>query len=158
MRYLTIKRLLDTASGHNHDGVNSRELATVSALKKVLIIPVEDLAANGDISARVSFKCPTGQAITITKASIISQGSPAGIDDSNTCVIAIFNGSDTVVTKTYNTSTAFPSSGTVESLGTISDTYKTVAADGLIKFSVTNGTTANTPLFAIQIEYTVASA
>jgi len=116
-----------------------------------IVYQVEDLAANGDISARPLFVCPAGFTFTLSSINIIAQGSAAGIDDTNTCVVAALNGTNTIVTKTYNASVAFPTDGTAGNLGTLHATYKVLEAGDILKFSITNGSTANPPAFIIQV-------
>jgi len=117
---------------------------------------VEDLAANADITTRPIFICPVGLAVTFSKIEILSQGSPAGIDDSNTCVITMLNGTNAIVAKTYNTATAFPASGASGDLGSLSATYKVFAAGDKLILTLVNGTNANPSSFMIQATYTVA--
>lgn len=112
---------------------------------------VEDLAADGDIAARSLFVCPTGFKFTLSSVAIISQGSAAGIADGHTCAIAVLNGTDSIVSKTYKTDPAFPADGTADDLGALNDTHKVLDADDVLKFSVTNGTNANPPAFILQI-------
>ena len=117
-----------------------------------IVYQVEDLAAAADIAARPIFVCPTGFQFTISSISILSQGTPAGIDNSNTCIIVVANGTNAIVTKTYNAETAFPADGTAGDLGALSGTYKIITAGEMIKFSITNGgTTSDPPAFILQI-------
>ena len=159
---LDLRRHLQDAfnvtTGHDHDGVNSASVSVNIVSPHVQYFQIEDLAANGDIAARALLECPTGYAITLTSAKIISQGSPTGIDDSNTSVFLLANGSNAIVSKTFNTTVTFPAANTTVSLGTLSATYKVMAAGDLLKFSLTNGTTADTPLCSIQIGYTMVAA
>lgn len=133
------------------------KLAT-TAKTQVLCYQVEDLAAGADIANRVIFFAPTGIDVTVISASIIAQGSAAGIDDSNKCTIALTDGTNTIVTAEYDANPAFPSAATVTSLGTPDVTYKVLAAGEKLYLSVTNGTTANPPAFMLEIVYTVADA
>ena len=112
---------------------------------------VEDLAAGADIVARVLASVPAGYEMTILQADIIPRGDDAGIDASNTCVIALSNGSNAIVTKAYNGTTTFPDQDAVGNLGALSATYQKIAAAGTLKLSVTNGATANPPAFDIQL-------
>ena len=129
-----------------------------TANTRVVSYQVEDLDADADIADRAIFEVPTGVVATITKANIISQGTPAGIDDSNTCVITLKNGANTLVTKTYNTGTAFPANNTSASLGSIDGDHEDIAAGGKLLINVTNGSTADPPAFMLQVEYTLADA
>jgi hypothetical protein len=140
------------------DGVTETMKQLNNASKRVSVYQVEDLAAGGDIATRAIMIVPTGKKATITDVKVISQGTAAGIDDSNTCVIAVTSNTDSIVSKTYNTSVTFPADGAAESLGSLNATNKVMAAGKYLKFAVTNGATANTPLFALQVEYTYEDA
>lgn len=151
--YFTKKGRLHTLlNNHNHNGVNS------AAVKRVHTYQIEDLAAGADIVARPILAVPTGMSATLVSASIISQGAPAGIDDANTCVIVLTDGTNTIVTKTYNTGTAFPASGASGDLGTLDATHKILTAGEKLCLAVTNGATANTPAFMLQLVYTLSDA
>lgn len=134
--------------GHNHNGINSAPMP-----HRLQYVQVEDLDADGDIANRVLLVCPTGYQITLSGITIISQGTAAGIDAGNTCVVALTNDSDAVVSKTYNNTVPFPDAGASASLGTLTNT--TIAAGSVLKLSVTNGTTANPPMFGLQIAYSI---
>lgn len=146
------------ASGHDHDGVNSKEIAGTTASKKIFTYKVEDLAAGADITTRAILEMPTGIDGTITKASIISNGTPADIDDSNTCVVQLLNGTNSIVSKTYDADPVFPAENVSDDLGTLSATYKVLNAGDMLHLVVTNGRTADPPAFIVQVEYTVATA
>lgn len=128
----------------------------VSAKTQIISYQVEDLAAGVDIANRVIFSTPTGIDVTLVSASIIPQGDDAGIDDTNTCVIKLSDGTNTIVEKTYNTGTAFPNAGAEGSLGTLAADYKGLAQGEKLYLSVTNGTLANPPAFMLQVVYTIA--
>lgn len=125
----------------------STTLATVPN-KKQVIEPIQyqvtALAAGGDITA-TAFYMPL-KITEVEGLGILTQGTPAGIDDSNTAVITIKNGSNTVVTKTYNAATQPPTSG-YESLGTLANNDLT--ASKFLTYEITQGTTANLPPFMI---------
>lgn len=134
------------------------EKLTAIANTRVFSYQVEDLAANADITTRAIFECPAGCTVTITSASIISQGTAAGIDDSNTCVVEILNGTNSIASVEYDADPAFPAENATGSLGNLSETYKVLAAGEKLHLVVTNGTTANPPKFMLQVVYTVATA
>jgi len=115
-----------------------------------IVYQVEDLAADSDIAARALFVCPTGYTFTLSSAKIIAQGNSDGIDAGNTCAITVSNGTNAIVTKTYNNVTTFPD-GAVGDLGTLNGTYKVLAAGEILKFSITDGSTANPPAMILQI-------
>ena len=141
------------------DGIWTLSKLAEEARTHILQIPVEDLGAGEDIAQRFVFEAPTGFDVTLVSANILSQGTPAGIDDSNTCVVLLEDGSSNEIVKsTYNASNAFPSAGVSTSLGTISSTYGVLTAGEKLLLSVTNGASANPPRFVIQIVYTMAAA
>lgn len=131
--------------------VTAAEALLASSLSQVLSFQIDALTAGTDISGKVLAAMPTGYSFEILSADVIANGSSAGIDATNTCVIAVKNGSDTVVTKTYNNTVTFPADNAVDNLGAISATYKTVAAGAKLSIAVANGTTAATPKFMLQI-------
>lgn len=116
-----------------------------------IVYQVIDLAAGADVTSTGLFVCPTGFTFTISSIDIISQGTAAGIDDSNTCVISVLNGINAIVTKTYNAATTFPADGTSDNLGALDETHKVITAGQIIKYTITNGATADSPAFIIQI-------
>lgn len=120
-------------------------------VKHFAYVAVEDLAADGDIAARPIFALPNGG--EIIRAGILSQGSPTGIDDSNTCVVALQDGSgNAIVSTTYDSSNAFPD-GAYEDLGSLTAANALLAAGEHVELSVTNGTSADTPAFVLVLEY-----
>ena len=131
--------------------VTAAEALLASSLAQVMSFEIAALTAGSDIASRVLAAMPTGYSFEILSADVIANGSSSGIDAANTCVIAVKNGSDTVVTKTYNDTVTFPADNAVDNLGAISATYKTVAAGAKLSIAVANGTTAATPKFMLQI-------
>jgi len=121
------------------DGVGRRWVGTFE---------IPNLAAGASLTDHVFFG--SYYASTMTRIGILTHGSPAGIDDSNTVVILIENSADaSVVSKTYNLATQPPSSG-FEDLGALSVTAFT--SNDYLKVTVTQGTTADMPAFAIVLE------
>jgi hypothetical protein len=140
------------------DGIWTLSKLASEARTHILQIPVEDLGADEDITDRFVFETPADFNVTLVSANILSQGNPAGIDDSNTCVVLLEDGSSNEIVKsTYDTNNAFPSAGVAASLGTISPTHGILTAGEKLLLSVTNGATANPPRFVIQIVYTMAA-
>ena len=112
-------------------------------------VRIEDLSAGSDISNRPIFVNP--KAVTLNSIGILTEGAPAGIDDSNTVVIAIKDdAANSIVSKTYNTGTQPPDTD-YEDLGTLLN--QSLSAGEHVTLSVTQGTTANMPAFSIVIEY-----
>lgn len=135
--------------------VTLAKLAT-TAKTKILSYQIEDLGAGADITNRVIFVAPAGIDVTLVNASIIPQGTAAGVDDGNTSVIALTDGTNTIVSVTYDADPGFPAAGTIANLGALDPTYKVLSAGEKLVLSITNGATANIPALMLQITYTVA--
>lgn len=141
------------------DGIFTLAKLADTAKTRILMYQIENLSAGADISARTIFAAPTGLDVTLTSVDIIPQDSSAGIDDSNTCVIDIADGAgNSIVSKTYNTSTPLPGAGIVGNLGALNATYKVLSAGEKLTFAVTNGSTANPPAMMLQVTYTITEA
>lgn len=140
------------------DGIWTRAKLATGVLTYILSYQVEDLAAGADIADRVIFEAPTGIDVTLVSANIIPQGNAAGIDDSNTCVIKLSDGTNTIVEATYDASPGFPAAAAATSLGTLDEDYLGLAAGEKLYLSVTNGATANPPGFMLQVVYSIADA
>lgn len=94
------------------------------------------------------FAVPSGKNLVITSIKVISLGTPEGIDDGNTSVIAIKYGTTTVSTKTFNTGTAFPAAKAVDTM-TISSGI--IPENSVLFATLTNGATAKTPAMKLQV-------
>ena len=141
------------------DGIWTIDKLAEDARTNILMVQVEGLDAGDDIASRPVFEVPTGYKATIVSAYILSQGTATGIDDSNTCVVALGRGSDGAFASiTYKNSPAFPASGVSGDMGTIVEDYKELVAGEKIVLSVTNGSTAKPPMFAVRIVYTLEKA
>ena len=118
---------------------------------KEAFIAIENLAANAGIAARPVFMSKL--AAVISEIGILTQGTPAGIDDSNTAVIAITDAAgNSIVSKTYNTLVQ-PPDAAYASLGTVSATHGVLTAGEVVKIAVTQGTAADLPAFYLYIRY-----
>ena len=140
------------------DGFATLAKLAATAKTQVLSFAVEDLAAGADITARAILEVPAGFAYTLTGASIISNGTAAGIDAGNTCVVALTDGTNTICTVTYDNATPFPAENASGSMGALDGTHKVMAAGEKLTLAVTNGATANPPAFRVQVTYTLADA
>lgn len=130
--------------GHEADGTNKS--TNVGVQGGTLEIP--NLAAGSDLTSHTFYA--SFYAWTMTRIGILTHGSPTGIDDSNTVVITVVNElAQTLITKTYNLATQPPSSAFAD-LGTLAVTA--FNASGYLKITVTQGTTADMPAFAIVLE------
>lgn len=140
------------------DGIWNLAKMAATAKYQTLSYNVEDLAAGVDITDRPIYFVPANLTSTLISADIIPLGNPAGIDDSNKCTILLTDGTNTIVSKEFDSSPAFPSAGVVTNLGTLDTTHKILAAGEKLTLSVTNGTTANPPAFVLQLTYVLADA
>ena len=111
---------------------------------------IENLAAGGDISARAEFINPT--ACTLVSAGIELHGATAGIDGSNTAVVAVADlAGNSIVSKTYGATP--PEDNKLNDLGTLSSTHKVLTANEAVTLAVTQGTTADLPSFDLVLTY-----
>lgn len=141
------------------DGIWNLAKLAAEARTHILTIPVEALSAGTDITDRVVFEVPSGFAANVISATLISQGTAAGVDDSNKCVILLEDASsNALVTKEFDADPAYPAAGTSVSLGTIDTDYDDLAAGGKLLLSITNGTTAAPPQSIIQVVYSLSAA
>lgn len=139
----------EKAAGTNEATVRTR--LAPECKEETFTYQVEDLAAGADISARPIFSLPKGG--IITSVFIMGAASGAGIDNSNTSVWTILAGSDTIVTYTFNATNTFPAASTPTSLGALNATHRVLTAEEVVKLTLTNGSTADTPLTQVRIRY-----
>jgi len=119
-------------------------------LIKSIIHPVENLSAGADIAAR-AVHC-FDQDAWIVSARVVNQASaPAGIDASNTCVVALANTAGAVASETFDATPAFPAANTVASLGAITNPH--CPKGDVLLLSVTNGATADPGPFLVEVDY-----
>lgn len=122
------------------------------AAKNVMNFQIPDLAAGADITGRSLFQVPDGFVFEVESAWIVPHGDDAGIDANNTSVLTLKNGSNTVVSETFDGTTLWPNDEVFYNLGTLDTTYTTVDELAKVSLAVTNGTTANLPQFDVQVE------
>ncbi len=117
---------------------------------KTITHSVEDLAAGADIAARAMHAFASSA--WITAARVVNQATAAaGIDDSNTCVITLKIGAQTVVAETFDSTTTFPDANEQQSLGAVSNTHAAKADE--ITLTVTSGATADPGPFLVEVDY-----
>ncbi len=148
-----------TGAGNSYVGVVQDVIATneiilrIDALRgriKTVTHAVEDLAANADIAAR-SIHAFESEG-WIVAARVVNQATAAvGIDNSNTCVVALTKAGQTVVTKTFDSTSVFPAANTRQDLGAVSNMH--ALAGEVLTLAVTNGTTANPGPFLVEVDY-----
>jgi len=118
---------------------------------RIISYEAENLSAGADIANRPIWYCPAGYKLTISDILLLSQGTVDGVDASNTAVITLSNGANTIASKTFNNTVIFPGIAAVTNLGALSATYKTIAAGEVVKLSVTCGTSADLPGFVVEV-------
>ncbi|MFQ5592290.1 MAG: hypothetical protein ACE5HE_14100 [Phycisphaerae bacterium] len=117
---------------------------------KTITHAVEDLGAGVDIPAWAIHGFDTDG--WIVAARVVNQATAAsGIDNSNTCVVALATGAGTVVSKTYDATTTFPAANTSQDMGGVSNVH--VGAGDVLTLSVTNGATADPGPFLVVVDY-----
>lgn len=123
-----------------------------------LSIGVEDLAANADIAERAEFVVPAAlNGATIVDVDLLSKGTAAGIDASNTCLVKLTKvGTGDIVSETFDDGTAFPAANTAHDMGAI--TNATLATGDVLGIVVTNGTNADPPAFVLVVSITFAAS
>lgn len=114
-----------------------------------MVYQVADLGAGADIAATGIYVVPAGKQLILQSANVISQGSTAGVDASNTCVVEVKDGSTAVAAKTFNNTVAFPDAGAATTLTMTANAVFT--AGDVVTYAVTNGSTANPPAFTLQL-------
>jgi hypothetical protein len=114
------------------------------------MIEVVNLAAGADITLTPAYVA--AQAMVITSAWLLTKGTPAGINNSNTAVVTLKDKNGNVVlTKTFNTATQPPTSGSLNLTSLLDADYTTLAAGDRLDLTVTQGATANMPAFSITL-------
>ncbi|MEK6674658.1 MAG: hypothetical protein AABZ47_03275 [Planctomycetota bacterium] len=119
-------------------------------LVKTIVHAVENLSANADIAAR-AIHCFEMEGWIIAARVVNQATSPAGIDASNTCVVALANTAGAVATETFDATPAFPAANTKASLGAITNPH--CPAGDVVTLTVTTGTTADPGPFLVEVDY-----
>jgi hypothetical protein len=117
---------------------------------KTVVHVVEDLAAGADIAARAIHSFDSSGWIVSARA-VNQATAAAGIDNSNTCVVALTTDAGTVVSATFNATNTFPGANAKKDLGALSNTF--AAAGYVMTLAVTNGATANPGPFIVEVDY-----
>lgn len=111
---------------------------------------VENLSAGADISARAIHAFDTDG--WLVSARIVNQATAAaGINDANTCVVALATDAGTVVTTTFNTANVFPAANTEQDMGALANTH--VEPGYAMTLAVTNGAAADPGPFLVEVDY-----
>jgi len=151
--------LVFTGAGNSYVGVaqdysaSNEIILRIDPLRrmvKTVTYQVPDLGAGTDFAARAihSFN----QEAWIVSARVVNQETAAaGIDASNTCVVALVINAGAVASQTFDATPAFPDANTVADLGAITNGH--AAAGDVLTLAVTNGATANPGLFLVEVDY-----
>ncbi len=117
---------------------------------KTVTHAVEDLSAGVDVAARAIHAFDAHG--WIVAARVVNQAAAAsGIDDSNTCVVALAATGGAVATETFDSTTTFPSANVAHDMGTISNPE--VSGKTVLTLAVTNGTNADPGPFIVEVDY-----
>jgi len=118
---------------------------------QTVVTKVENLAAGADLTERVFWRAP--YPVEILACEILPEAASAGVDGSNTAAITLRN-----ITASENigtvTSTSNWAANTPVAL-TLTAANVDVAGDAVIGIVVTNGATADLPIFNLQVTYRV---
>ena len=95
---------------------------------------------------------PTGYRLYIKAVNIIAAGTSAGIDGSNTCLIALTNITESVnvAAKTFTNVVVYPAANVAAEL-TLVTAQQTVKAGDTLGMTITQGTTADHNGFVLQV-------
>lgn len=125
------------------DGANGANGATT----QTIVYTSADLSADADLTdVPIGYVTAAG---TILSAVVISTGAAEGVDDTNTSAFVLEVGTTSKASKTFNTDTAFPASGAATALTLAADA--SVETGDVLLLTVTNGATANLPIFMVQV-------
>lgn len=109
-----------------------------------------DLDAGADLADALVGVVPEGYDAEVISAQIVSLGTAAGVDDDNTSVFSLKVGAAEIGAATFNTTDVFPADNTSEALVLDAEEVDLSAGD-VLQLDVTNGATANLPVFAVQV-------
>ena len=117
------------------------------AATQTIVYTSADLSAGADLTdIPIGYVAAAG---TILSAVVISTGAAEGVDDANTSAFVLEVGTTSKASKTFNTATAFPASGAATALTLAADA--SVETGDVLLLTVTNGATANLPVFMVQV-------
>ena len=82
-----------------------------------------------------------------------STSAPGGAHASASPVAISDAAGNTIVSKTYNATTAPPAASVYDSLGTLDSTHRVLTGNEVVRIAVTQGATANMPAFLVVFEW-----
>jgi hypothetical protein len=104
-----------------------------------------------DLASTIIFAAGPNQGIQLESVLITPDGASAQIDNTNTSVWTVTDGTNTIVAETFNAADTFPATQTQQSLGTLA--FRSLAAGGRLELAIANGTAVDTPLTVVTVEY-----
>lgn len=140
-------KLMSVSNANGADGADA-------PLTQTITYTAADLEAGADITDAIIGMVPAGYAATVIDAQVISTGDAAGIDADNTSVFALEVGSTQVAGFTFDATNAFPAAGVAEAITLIPAAVE-LEAGSVLLLTVTNGATANLPVFIVQVTITL---
>lgn len=136
-------KLMSVSNADGEDGEDG-------AMTQTILYVASDLDAGADLSDVAIAAVPVGYNAEVLSAQVISAGSASGIDAGNTSVFLLEVGTVQFAGVTFDAVNAFPAAGVAEEIALIPAAVELDAGD-VILLSVTNGVTANLPVFTVQI-------
>lgn len=140
----------------DQDGVTA---LNANLKKQMVLIPIENLAADGDIASRVVFARSGG--CTITGVAVIAQGDFVGVDDTNTVTISVKDGGGNTIASILlddGTNGTIPTSNSLIDLGTPDVTNKVLTNNELVVLDIVCDGTADPPAMVLRLEFTPTNA
>lgn len=113
---------------------------------ETLLLRVENLAADGDITARAFYQAKFPR--DVLECDIIPEAASAGVDGSNTSVVTLRNITQSLDIATVTRTTNWVANTPIPLAVTVANA--TVAANDVLGIVVTNGSTADLPQFQLQ--------
>lgn len=125
----------------------SAEGGADGAATQTIVYTASNLSAGADLT-----DTPIGYVVgagTIVSAVVISTGAAAGVDAANTSAFVLEVGTTSKASETFDDTTVFPAAGAAAALDLATDA--TVEAGDVLLLNVTNGATADLPVFMVQV-------
>lgn len=143
VKMLCVSAINGAAGADGEDGAAGDTLMT-------LLYTSSDLGAGADLTDVPLGAVPVGYDAEVISAQVISAGSASGVDAANTSVFALEVGTTAFAGETFDDVTAFPAAGAAQELVLVPAEVDLSAGDAIL-LTVTNGTTANLPIFVVQV-------
>lgn len=118
---------------------------------RTIVHRVENLAAGADFTQRAIFRCPFP--VELVEAIVLPEANSAGVDGSNTVVVDVTNITGSVTMATVTSTTNYAANTPVTIAITAANRYG--AGDDVIGLAVTQGATADTNGFTVQLTFAI---